>query len=76
MGDGPADLARSTAEGVGGFGKSHPSRLHEMTPKCIPTPFLRYSVNPSWGADADGELKSSGLRPSDRAYEDNERLMP
>ena len=59
-----------------GFCKSRPSRAGETTAKCIPTAFLRCSVNPSWRADADagggddGELKTSGLRPSDRAYED------
>ena len=49
-----------------------------MTPRCIPTAFLQYFVNPSWHVDADaddddddgGELKASGLRLSFRAYED------
>ena len=50
------------------FCKSRPSRVHETTPRCIPTAFLQYFVNPSWRADdvdgVDGELKGSGLRPS------------
>ena len=47
--------------------------MHETTPRCIPTAFLQYFVNPSWHVDADaddddddgGELKASGLRPSE-----------